>query len=195
MRRLAVLALFLALAFAWAGCASPRSNFYSLGSAAKPAAASADYSVAVGPVTVPAEVDRPQMVVRVGPNEVAVEEFHRWASPLPEAIARAVAGNLSAALGTPYVSVYPEPTSAGARYRVVIDVMVFDSAPGESASLDAVWAVRSARDGTSRAGRTLAREAPQEKGYPALAAAHSRALGKMSSDIAEAINALERGRP
>lgn len=195
MRRVAMLALFLALAFAWAGCASPRSNFYSLGSAAKSAAAAADYSVAVGPVTVPAEVDRPQMVVRVGPNEVAVEEFHRWASPLPDAIARAVAGNLSAALGTPYVSVYPEPTSAGARYRVVIDVMAFDSAPGESASLDAVWAVRSARDGTSRAGRTLAREAPREKGYPALAAAHSRALGKMSSDIAEAIRALARGTP
>ncbi|HET7318104.1 MAG TPA: PqiC family protein [Nitrospirota bacterium] len=187
--------LFLAPVFVWAGCASPRSNFYSLGSTAKPVAASAGYSVAVGPVTVPAEVDRPQMVVRVGPNEVVVEEFHRWASSLPDAIARAVAGNLSAALGTPYVSVYPEPTSAGARYRVVIDVMGFDSAPGESASLDAVWAVRSARDGTSRAGRTLAREAPQEKGYPALAAAHSRALGKMSSDIAEAIRALERGRP
>lgn len=195
MRRLAMHTLFLALAFAWAGCASPRSNFYSLGSTAKPVVASAVYSVAVGPVTVPAAVDRPQIVVRIGPNEVAFEEFHRWASPLPDAIARAVAGNLSAALGTPYVSVYPEPTSAGARYRVVIDVMSFNSAPGEDATLDAVWAVRSAKDGTPRAGRTVAREAPQEKGYPALAAAHSRALGKMSSDIAEAIRALERGRP
>jgi uncharacterized lipoprotein YmbA len=144
-------------------------------------------------VTVPAAVDRPQMVVRISPNEVAVDEFNRWASALPEDIARVVAGNLSSMLGTHQVYLYPAPAASGARHRVVIDVMAFESAPGESAELDAVWVVRSARDGTPHTGRTTVREAVQENGFPALVAAHSRALAKLSADIAGAIRQAEGG--
>ncbi|MBE0603058.1 MAG: membrane integrity-associated transporter subunit PqiC [Deltaproteobacteria bacterium] len=194
MRRLAAHVLLFSLAVAGAGCASPRSSFYTLSPSAKPEAASAGYSVAVGPVSVPEIVDRPQIVVRSGPNQVSIDEFNRWASPLPEEIGRAVAGNLGSALGTAQVSVYPGPTSSGARYRVVIDVMSFDSAPGESATLDAAWVVRSAKDGPPRTGRTMASEAVPENGYPALVAAHGRALGKLSADIAGAIRELQRLR-
>jgi uncharacterized lipoprotein YmbA len=191
MRDRTAVVILCTLAAAWAGCASPRSDFYTLNPLAKPAAGSAGYSVAVGPVSVPEIVDRPQIVVRTGPNQVAVDEFNRWGSPLKDAIARVVAANLASMLGTPHVSVFPGPTASGARYRVVMEVMAFDSAPGESAALDAVWVVRSAKDGASRAGRTTAREAVQEKGYTALAGAHSRALEKLSADIAGAVQALE----
>jgi uncharacterized lipoprotein YmbA len=191
MRRLASCVLLFALVVAGAGCASPRSNFYTLDSLAKPVTTGADYSVAVGPVSVPAAVDRPQIVVRLAPNQVAIDEFHRWASPLPDAIARVVAGNLAAMLGTPRVTVFSQSTAAGARYRVLIDVLVFDSAPGEAATLDAVWTVRSTKDGASRSGRTKGIEPVQDREYATLAAAHSRALGRLSGDLAEAIRALE----
>jgi hypothetical protein len=195
MRRPAFRFLFVPLVAAVAGCASPRSSFYTLSPAVKPAAAAAaGYSVAVGPVSVPEIVDRPQIVVRTGPNQVSIDEFNRWASPLAEEIGRAVAGNLGSALGTAQVSVVPGQTSSGARYRVVIDVMSFDSAPGGSATLDAAWVVRSGKDGPPRTGRTTASEAVQESGYPALVAAHGRALGKLSADIAGAIRELERLR-
>jgi uncharacterized lipoprotein YmbA len=74
-------------------------------------------------------------------------------------------------------------------------VLDFDSAPGVAAGLDAVWTVRGASGGAVRSGRTTVREAAQEEGYAALAAAHSRALGRMSGDIADAIRALESGYP
>jgi uncharacterized lipoprotein YmbA len=175
---------------AMAGCASPRANFYTLNSATKPVATGADYSVAVGPVTVPAAVDRPQIVVRLAPNQVAIDEFHRWASPLPDAISRVVAENLAAMLGTPHVTVFPRPTAAGAQYRVLIDVLRFESAPGEAASLDAVWTVRSTKDGSTRSGRTTASEPVPDREFAALAAAHSRALGRLSAEIAGVIQAL-----
>jgi uncharacterized lipoprotein YmbA len=193
MRRPATRVVLILVAIAAAGCASPRSNFYTLSPVARPAAAASGTSVSVGPVSVPAAIDRPQMVVRVSPNEVFIDEFNRWASPLPEEIARAVAGNLASTLGTQQVSVYPGPTASGARYRVVIDIMALDSAPGESAALDAVWSVRATKSGASRAGRTTTREAIQEKGFPALVAAHSRALEKLSADIAGAIREVEQG--
>jgi hypothetical protein len=190
MRRPASCVLLFALAVAGAGCASPRSSFYTLNSTGKPATPGADYFVSVGPVSVPAAVDRPQIVVRLAPNQVAIDEFHRWASPLPDAIARVVAENLAAMLGTSHVAVFSRPTAAGARYRVLIDVLRFESAPGEAATLDAVWTVRSTRDGTTRSGRTTVRESVPDRGYDTLAAAHSRALGRMSADLAGAIGGM-----
>ena len=71
--------------------------------------------------------------------------------------------------------------------------MAFESTPGESAALDAVWVVRSAKDGTPHAGRTTVREAVPGDGFPALVAAHSRALAKLSADIAGAIREAESG--
>jgi len=192
MRRLASLAVLCAFVVVGAGCASPRSNFYTLSPTPKAAATAAGYSVAVGPVSVPATVDRPQIVVRVAPNQVAIDEFNRWASPLPDAIAQVVAANLASMLGTPHVTVFSHPTAAGAQYRVLVDVVVFDSAPGEAATLDAVWTVRSTRDGASRSGRTTGKEPVQDREYATLAAAHSRALGRLSEDLAEAIRALDQ---
>ena len=189
MRRLASCILLFALV-AGSGCASPRSNFYTLNSSAKPVTAGAGTSVSVGPVSVPAAVDRPQIVVRLGPNQVAIDEFHRWASPLPDAIARVVAENLAATLGTPNVTVFSQPMATGARYRVLVDVLRFESAPGEAATLDAVWTVRSTKDGTTRSGRTTVSEPVPDREYATLAAAHSRALDRLSADVAVAIRAL-----
>lgn len=190
MRRLASCVFLFALVGTGAGCASPRSNFYTLNSTATAVGTRADTSVSVGPVSVPAVVNRPQIVVRIAANEVAIDEFHRWASPLPDAIARVVAENLAGMLGTPHVTVSSRPTAAGARYRVLIDVLRFESAPGEAATLDAVWTVRSAKDGSTRSGRTTVSEPVPDREYASLASAHSRALGRLSADLAGAIQAL-----
>jgi hypothetical protein len=109
---------------------------------------------------------------------------------LPDAIARVVAENLAAMLGTPHVTVFSRPTAAGARYRVLIDVLRFESAPGDAAILDAVWTVRSAEDGTTRSGRTTVREPVMGREYSTLAAAHSSALGRLSAELAGAIRGL-----
>ena len=146
----------------------------------------------MGPVSVPAVVDRPQIVVNVGPNQVRLEEFNRWAAPLQNNIARVVADNLVLMLGTPRVILSEQLLSADADYRAAIEVQSFQSAPGEAAMLDAVWSVRRAKDGKAETGRTTVRETVQEKGYDALAAAHSRALARLSQDIAAAVAALGR---
>ncbi len=170
-------------------CASPPSRFYTLSAGAAPAATASNLSVAVGPVSVPAVVDRPEIVVSTGPNQVRLEEFNRWAAPLQNGIARVVAENLVAMLGTPRVTLSSQ-SSAEADYRAVIEVQGFDSAPGEAATLDAVWTVRRTKDGKTETGRTTAREMVQGNGYDALAAAHSRALARLSQDIAGAVRAL-----
>ena len=188
------LAIPCALVILASGCAStPESRFYTLSPVSTtPAPTPSDLSVAVGPVSVPAVVDRPQIVVSMGPNRVSLDEFNRWASPLQNSIARVVADNLAAMLGTPRVALSSQTLSADAEYRVAIAVQGFDSAPGEAATVDAVWTVLRARDSKSQTGRTTVREPATEKGYDALAAAHSRAVARLSRDIAEAVRALAR---
>jgi len=194
MRRLAALAIPCALLILGAGCSStPDSRFYTLSPASgAPAETPADLSVVVGPVSIPAMVDRPQIVVSMGPNRVWLDEFNRWASPLQSNIARVVADNLVVMLGTPRVALYSQGTVVDADYRVAIAVQGFDSTPGEAAALDGVWTVSRAKDGKSQTGRTTVREPAAEKGYDAIAAAHSRALTRMSRDIAEAVRTLDR---
>jgi len=192
MHRLVTIVAVLTLITFVAGCASPPSRFYSLSAATEPTAPSSNLSIAVGPVSVPAVVDRPQIVVNMGPNQVRLEEFNRWAAPLQNNIARVVADNLVLMLGTPRVILSEQLLSADVDYRAAIEVQSFQSAPGEAAMLDAVWNVRRAKDGKAETGRTTVRETVQEKSYDALAAAHSRALARLSRDIATAVAALGR---
>lgn len=190
-RRLAAaICLFVGVA---AGCGStPPSRFYTLSASGGTVKNASDVSVAVGPVSIPAVVDRPQIVVSVGPNQVRLEEFNRWALPLQNNIARVIAENLTAQLATSRVTLFAELTGADAEYRAIIDVQRFDSMPGEAAILEAVWVVRRMKDGKAERGRTAVREPLQAKDYEALAAGHSRALARLSDDIANAVRSLER---
>src|SRR5262249_32541345 len=163
---------------------TPASRFYTLSAASAPAGTPSNLSVVVGPVSVPAEVDRPQIVITTGPNQVGLDEFNRWAAPLQNNISRVVAENLVVMLGTPRVTLFLQTASAAADYQAAVEVQRFDSIPGEAAALDAVWTVRRSKDGKTETGRTTARESVQEKSYDALAAAHSRALARLSQDIA-----------
>ena len=189
-----VLAAWLCVVAASA-CASAPSRFYTLRSTAVAGGDELrDVSVLVGPVTVPASVDRPELVVQASPNRVVLEEFDRWAGPLDESIARTVAGDLAALLGTSRVAAGPLANFAPA-YRVTIDVQRFDSVPGVAAVVEAVWVVHEmAGGGRTRTGQTTAREAVAGAELEALVAAHSRALAVLSSDVAAAIRALSSGR-
>ena len=187
----AVSALFLCLTLN-VGCSTPPSRFYTLSAAGATAKNSSDLSVAVGPVSIPAVVDRPQIVVSIGPNQVRLEEFNRWAQPLQNNITRVIAENLTAQLGTPRVTVFPELTSTDANYRAIIDIQRFDSMPGEAATLEALWVVRRMKDGEAERGRTMVRQSLPEKNYDALAAAHSQAIARLSQEIGDAVRSLDR---
>ncbi len=181
------------LAFATSGCSrSPRVTFYTLEPGAEvgtAAAATAAPVVAVGPVTLPEVVDRPQFVVRVAANRVDILETHRWAEPLKSEIPRLIAENLSRLLGSSRVSSYLQHAAADADYRVLVDIQRFESAPGEAVTVEAVWSLRRVAGGAQKTGRTLVREKVEASGYDPLVAAYGRALLAVSSDLAKAIRA------
>ena len=189
MRHYTLIATMFAIA-ALAGCgSSPKSRFYTLSSGAilERSDTKIQYSVTVGPVTVPDIIDRPQIVTSIATNQVQIAEQARWAAPLKSEIPRVIAGNLMQLLDGAYVSVYPENVSPYADYQVRVEVQRFDSTLGDAVTIEALWAVRPAQGGAPKNGRSVVREPTGGDGYDALVAAYSRALNAVSRDIAEVI--------
>jgi len=191
-RRAAAAIAVAALLSALAACASKPARFYTLTPAADATSTPLAVSVSVGPISIPAIVDNSTIMVSVSQSEIHPDDFARWASPLRDNIAHAVAGDLSALLGSERVTLTADTWSQTPDYRVAIEVGRFESIPGEAASLDAFWTVRRTRDGVAREGRTTLREPTQGTDMSALASAHSRALARLSEDIARAIRSLNQ---
>lgn len=186
---------FALLALLAACGSSPAPRYYTLGATAEIAPATGAEanapSVWVAPATLPEAVDRPQLVVRVAPNRVAILDQHRWAEPLAGAVSRTIAADLAALLGGARVSAEAQHGAASAKVRVMVDVQRFESVPGRGVTIEALWSVRGA-DETGpqrepRYGRSLVNEPATGPDYDAIAAAHTRALAALSRDIAQAI--------
>lgn len=196
MKTLNQLCLLGCVAAVLAGCASAPSRFYTLDATAKSDNATpVSCAVLVGPVFVPAAVERPQFVTTTAANEVRIEEFNRWAAPLNENIARVVALNLGRLLGTPRAATAPMP-DFGPAYRVSLRVEQFDSVLGSgdkpaAIQLKAQWTIRSPDGKNLYSGGSDASEQVKSDSREAFAAAHSAALAKVCSDIAAAIRMAE----
>jgi uncharacterized lipoprotein YmbA len=191
-------ALVVMLAALCAACGSaPKERFYTLAPApgATPVTANANAqprtSVAIGPVRVPDAVDRPQMVVREGPNRVEILEQQRWAGSLRSEIGRALAAGVGERLLDAQVSAADSQAARSAAYRVAIDVERFDAALNDSVSIQALWTVRQENGTQLASGRYSASEPTGAGGYDAIAAAYARTLAGMSGVIADAV----RGAP
>ncbi|MGA7816167.1 PqiC family protein [Caballeronia sp.] len=173
------------------GCKSPPTSFYTL--SPDPSLAqlgtTRPLAMVIGPVTVPDIIDRPQIVTRVGDNEVAVNEFARWAQPLKGDIARVVAADLTALLHSQQISVFEGWYDPSTTWRVRLDVAGFESVPGRDVTIDVQWAVRPPGKTRPVMGRTVAHEVISGPGFEAIVAAHDRALASVSRDIAAAVQA------
>ncbi|MFA7405386.1 MAG: PqiC family protein [Pelobacteraceae bacterium] len=185
------LPLIMLLAITIGGCSrSPRVSFYTLEPAAQVedvAAISVVPEIAVGPVTLPEVVDRPQFVVRVAANRVDILETHRWAEPLKSEIPRLIAESLGRLLGSNSVSSYLQHSGSNPEYRVFVDIQRFESMPGQAVTVEAVWSLRRAGGGVLKTGHSLVREPVSAEGYDPLVAAYGRALLAVSRDLAKVI--------
>ncbi|MGF6855177.1 PqiC family protein [Paraburkholderia sp. CI3] len=184
--------LMLALAGALLGaCKSPATNFYTLSpdDSLNSTGASRPIVAVIGPVTIPGIVDRPQIVTRIANNEVAVNEFDRWAQPLGGDIGRVIAADLGALLNSQQISVFDAVRDPSVVWRVRIDVMRFESVPGRDVTVDVLWTVRPPGKVRAVTGRSVARENVSGPGFEPIIAAYDRALASVSRDIAAAVQA------
>jgi uncharacterized lipoprotein YmbA len=174
---------------------APIEHYYTLRSSqpaqvSHEASISQELHIAVASVTLPEAVDRSELVVRSGPNNVLVMETQRWAESLKSAIPRAIADELSLALGGATVAVQADNASHDATYLLYIDVTRFDSVLGDAASIDLNWSLRRPSGEQLKAGRSVTRVAVHGAGFEDLVVADAQGLVNISDEIAIKIKDL-----
>src|SRR5215475_13321381 len=131
------------------GClgSTPPTHFYlmpplSRGDTASPASAGPrDLTLAVGPVTVPPYLDRPQIVTRTSRAKLTLADFDQWAGPLTDTIARVLSEDLSLLIPTERVVLYPWSRAIDPDYQITVEVLQFERGPGNQVVLAARWSL------------------------------------------------------
>lgn len=183
---------------ALAACAAPlQPRYYTLSAELPPARTStaAGYRVAIGPVSVPEALDRPQLVLRAAPYRYAISDANRWAEPLKREIPRVLAQDVAQRLPAALVAAYTQYGGQEADFRVLIDVLRFESAPGEAAVFEAAWSVRDRTGKRLHEAHFALTETVNAAGVEPIVAAHRKALTALAREIADALGALAQTKP
>jgi uncharacterized protein len=174
------------------------STFYMLRSMESPQeslsaeAGEKNVSVLVGPISLPGYLDRNQMVTVAGKNEMALDEFNRWAESLRDGFYRVLLEDLSLLLKTPEVYGYDRSGENTADYQVSIDVTRFDAASDGDAVLTAFWSLRRKEGDTPGVMRKSVFRAPVSgTGFPGVVDAQNQTLTAFSREIVEAIKMMD----
>jgi uncharacterized protein len=186
------------IAASLAACSSPQAPRYHTllpapGEVAAPVQAAAPLSAPweLLRVRVPAQVDQPQFAVRGADDTMALLEQERWVAPLDSEIKGALAEELARDLGAREGVRLASQTKRA--WRIRVDVQRFDSAPGRYARIEATWVLTPGESGDKPLSCSSTFQQPAGEGYPALSAAHRKAVVELADAIAGALRAMDAG--
>ncbi len=175
------------------GCAKgPPPDFYVLHATTSESIAGVERGIAVGvgPIALPAHLNRSQIVTRTSDYQLDLSESHQWAEPLKDSVSRVIAINLSNMLESNRVYVIPRRQKVSLDFQVSVDIARLDGRLGEAATLGARWTLYGKDPREPLLSKmTIVYEETRDGTYDALVGASSRTLEALSKEIAEAINA------
>jgi len=190
MRHLLAYYLIAVMLSALAGCATtPPSRFYILSPVTADAATQpAGPAIGVGPVELPKYLDRPQIAMRSGANELFYDETQRWAETLQDNVTAVLTENLSRLVPTDRVAVFPWGRTTTIDYQVEAQISRFDADANGNVVLSANWKLYREHNREVVAQKKSTFTEPVDgAGYTDIVAAQSRALASLSREIAGAI--------
>jgi hypothetical protein len=145
-------------------------------------------SLGLGPVTLPPYLSRPEIATRLGPEQIAYASSDRWAAPLDELVARALAEELRSGLPAGEVVRWPWPLGAPPDVSASVDLLRFEADAAGGATLEARWTV-TLRGRAPVTGVTRVRERGAPGDAVGSVAVLGRALGILARDIEAAARA------
>jgi uncharacterized lipoprotein YmbA len=183
----------LAPLLALSGCAllaGPKvdpTNYFVLNAVAPATGVTSDVSIGLGPVEIPAYLDRPQMARRVDQYQIAYSETALWAEPLAELVPRTMAADLVLLLGPRRLELFPWYRTTKLDFVITVAFSRFEEQPDGSMALGGRWTLRDKHRGNKLV-RTFANSrvpGPSED----RAAVLSALLADLTQEIATAIQA------
>ena len=147
-----------------------------------------DIAVGIGPVKLADYLNRTDIVTRDTGNTVKFAEFEQWAGSFEDNFTRALAENLGFLLHSEQIYVRPWPQPVQVNYQITLEVIRCDGQLGGEAQLIARWSVSGEEpDKPLAVKRSSIQEPTGGNSYADLVAAQSRALARLSREIAEAV--------
>lgn len=145
-------------------------------------------SVGIGPLTLPAILDRNKIVTRQPNQVVQIAEFQHWAAPPQEILSETLARNLAILNPGLMVRNYPWTVYGQVDLQVIVDVKRFDTTPGQSANLEATWTIKNEK--TNRIihnGQSSLSQPLPDRSYPATVRSLSHILAGFSQELSSAV--------
>ena len=128
------------------------------------------------------------IVTRTNDNQAVKAEFDRWVGSLKDNLINVLADNLGVLLSTERIYLFPWRVSVPIDYQVVLDIVRCDGRLGDAVWLEVRWSILGGPEKKLlKTHRSSIREPVSGADYAALVAAQSRALAKLSQEIAAAI--------
>jgi len=191
MRKYYLLTYLLLAALLTACGSSPRNDYYRLTAKIDAVPQGESPSLGIGPIEIPAYLDREKLVYAQDGNQVRLATVESWAEPLDAGVERVMALNLSGLLDTQNVRTFPWHPRRAPQYAVKLNLLTLDADDTE-AMLTAEWLVYrpEGSDTVERRISHLRRPLAAGNTSPAnLPAAYSELLYDLATEIAEAIKA------
>ena len=149
--------------------------------------------VGIGPVKLADYLDQSNLVTRTSDNQLVKAEYDRWVGSFKDGFINVLADDIGFLLQTERIYLYPWRGSVPIGYQVALEVVRCDGRLGDAAWLVARWSVFGGPEKKLlQVNRSSIREPVGEADYAALVAAQSRAVAKLSQEIAQAIQESAR---
>lgn len=188
--------LFLVIAPFLNGCMgkSPPPNFYILTPLqevqkdSQKSVSESMIAIGIGPVTLADYIDQPKIITRTGDNQLVRAEFDRWAGSFKDNVTNVLAENISFLRATEQVHIYPWHLSLPIDYQIQLDILRCDGVLGQEVQLVARWSIFHGRDKKLLVtNRSNIYEPVADQSYASFVAAQSKALERLSREIAQAL--------
>lgn len=174
----------LSLVVLLAACRSDPIHYHTLTPAQPATGSRGGADIQIERVTVPPQVDRPQIVIRQGNSGLAILETEWWGASLSDELKSALVDQLSG-------------TTAQRKVSLRVDVQRFDSIPGQYALVDVKWRLRTAGTDVNSALLTCRTtlQTPAGPTIDDLVAAHQNNVKRLASLIGKIASGPLNGCP
>ncbi|MGE8065782.1 PqiC family protein [Pseudomonas sp. NPDC089569] len=165
-----------------AACRSDPIQFHTLTPAQLNTGSRSAAEIQIEGITVPPQVDRPQIVIREGNSGLAILETQWWAASLVDELRSALVDQL----------INDNPRR---KLSVRIEVQRFDSVPGQYALIDAQWRLRNTEGDKSTLTCRNILQTPSGSSIDELVAAQQNNVKRLAAQISQAASGTRPGCP
>ena len=167
-----------------AGCAGQADHFYALTTLPENTGPTTAFTTHVMlTISLPPVIDRRQMVIATGADQLLVLEHERWAAPLSELVAQTLARDIEQRRADVLVADRSFDQASLMPVRIRVDVVRMSVREGGQATLEAHWRLVDARRNTDEVGGETFQSPVAGGDYAAIARAFSNDLSSLADRL------------